>query len=191
MELPTTTRRLKMFEMNPLKRNAGRPTDVRETEPTSTPMPPKPQTHERSAGLATIGPSIYIKGDLTGEEDLIIQGHVEGTINLKQNNLTIGQEGKISANIFARTITIEGFLKGDVLGEEKVLIKKTGNVHGNVTAPRISLEDGAKFKGSMDMDYKRTEPTAARNDSSSASVVKLDKTPGAEKPSFDAKGAIK
>jgi len=73
-----------------------------------------------------------------------------------------------------------------------VIIKKTGNVHGNVSSPRVSLEDGAKFKGSMDMDYKRSEPVETRNDSASASVFKLDnKTPAAEKTSFETKEAVK
>jgi len=140
--------------------------------------------------LATIGPSIYIRGDLTGEEDLVIQGRVEGTINLKQNNLTIGQEGDINANIFARTVTVEGTLKGDIYGEEKVVIKKSGNVNGNVTSPRVSLEDGARFKGSMDMDYKKTDSGAARNDT--ASVFKLDKSPSTtDKAAADVKGAMK
>lgn len=180
-----------MFELNPLKRADAKSADARTAEGTREPMPtPKPQTHERATGFATIGPSIYIKGDLTGEEDLIIQGHVEGTINLKQNNLTIGQEGKVSANIYAHTITVEGSIKGDVFGEEKVIIKKTGTVHGNVTAPRISLEDGAKFKGSMDMDYKRAEPSASRNDTASASVFKLDKSATPEKVVYDTKGAV-
>ena len=121
----------------------------------------------------------------------MIQGHVEGTINLKQNNLIIGQEGKVNANIHAHTITIEGSLKGDVFGEEKIIIKKTGNVHGNISAPRVSLEDGAKFKGSMDMDYKRAESPASRNDAATASVFKLDKSPSTEKPPFEQKGAVK
>ena len=180
-----------MFDMNPLKRNTGKPTDTKEVEGTRAPVAtPKAASYERSTGLATIGPSIYIKGDLTGEEDLVIQGRVEGTINLKQNNLTIGQEGDINANIYALTVTVEGTLKGDIYGEEKVVIKKSGNVNGNVTAPRVSLEDGARFKGSMDMDYRKAESGAARNDT--ASVFKLDKTPNTpDKAVADTKGAMK
>ncbi len=181
-----------MFEMNPLKRSTGKPADTHETGTTSNPPAPKTPSYERSTSPATIGPSINIKGDLSGEEDLVIQGNVEGTINLKQNNLTIGQDGKVNANIHAHTIIVEGSLKGDIFGEEKVIIKKTGNVHGNVSSPRVSLEDGAKFKGSMDMDYKRSEPVETRNDSASASVFKLDnKTPAAEKTSFETKEAVK
>lgn len=177
-----------MFD-NPLKRNTGKPADLRD-EPRQEQAPaPRPQYTERSAtGVATIGPSILIKGELSGEEDLLIQGRVEGTINLKQNHLTIGQEGKVNANIHAHTVVVEGSHKGDIFGEEKVIIKKTGNVNGNVTAPRISLEDGAKFKGSMDMDVKRNEP-AARADT--ASVFKLDKSPTMDKAPLESKGAAK
>ena len=180
-----------MFDMNPLKRNPGKTTDSQEVEGARAPVTtPKPASYERSTGLATIGPSIYIKGDLTGEEDLVIQGRVEGTINLKQNNLTVGQEGDINANIYARTVTVEGTLKGDIYGEEKVVIKKSGNVNGNVSSPRVSLEDGARFKGSMDMDYRKTESGATRNDT--ASVFKLDKSPSTtDKPAADVKGAMK
>jgi len=180
-----------MFDMNPLKRNSGKPGDTQEVESSSTPVNiPKQSSYERSSGLATIGPSIFIKGDLTGEEDLVIQGNVEGTINLKQNNLTIGQNGNINANIFARTVTVEGTLKGDILGEERVVIKKSGNVNGNVTAPRVSLEDGARFKGSMDMDYQKSGSNSARNDT--ASVFKLDKSPNTDKTALDtSKGAVK
>ena len=180
-----------MFDMNSMKRNAAKTAESREAE-TPREAAPAHKTHspERSTSLATIGSSIYIKGDLSGDEDLVIQGHVEGTINLKQNNLTIGQEGKVNANIHAHAITIEGTVKGDVFGEDKVTIKRTGNVHGNVSAPRVSLEDGARFKGSMDMEQKRPDQ-AARNDSVSASVHKLDKAAGIEKTPFETKGAVK
>ena len=117
-----------MFDMNPLKRNTGKLTDSQEVGDSRAPVATtKPASYERSTGLATIGPSIYIRGDLTGEEDLVIQGRVEGTINLKQNNLTIGQEGDINANIFARTVTVEGTLKGDIYGEEKVVFHSVHN----------------------------------------------------------------
>lgn len=179
-----------MFDM---KRTSGKSADTREADSHSNPSAPQTPSYERSTGLATIGPSIFIKGDLSGEEDLVIQGSVEGTINLKQNNLTIGHEGKVNANIQAHTIIVEGTLKGDVFGEEKVIIKKTGNVQGNLSAPRVSLEDGAKFKGSMDMDYnKQSEAAESRKDAGSASVFKLDnKPPVAEKPAFENKGAAK
>lgn len=101
---------------------------------------------------ATIGPSISIKGDLTGEEDLIVEGRVEGTIDLKQNNLTVGREGRVNASVRANTISVDGEVEGDLSGDEQVIVRRSGNVQGNINAPRVTLEDGCKFRGSIDMD---------------------------------------
>jgi cytoskeletal protein CcmA (bactofilin family) len=99
-----------------------------------------------------IGPSIVIKGEVTGAEDLVIQGKVEGNINLNGNQVSIGESGEVNANIQAKVIRIDGKVTGDITGNEKVVISKSGNVHGNIVAPRVTLEDGAIFKGSIDMD---------------------------------------
>lgn len=99
-----------------------------------------------------IGSSIRIKGDVTGDEDLIILGHVDGTINMKGHNVTISKGAKVHANIVANQIIVEGELSGDMNGDEKVIIRETGNVYGNIIAPRVTLEDGAMFKGSIEME---------------------------------------
>lgn len=99
-----------------------------------------------------IGKTINIKGDITGEESLVIDGKVEGNIHLKSNDLTVGQSGQVSANLTANVVRIDGEVKGDIVGTEKVVITKTGRVQGNIVGPRVTLEDGAKFKGSIDMD---------------------------------------
>ena len=99
-----------------------------------------------------IGPSIKIKGVVSGDEDLVIQGKVEGTIELKQNELAVGPSGVVSADIHANVVKIDGEVTGDITGNEKVVISKSGNVRGNIIAPRVTLEDGAIFKGSIDMD---------------------------------------
>ena len=99
-----------------------------------------------------IGPSIVIKGEVTGAEDLLIQGRVEGNINLNGNQVSVGENGEVSANIQAKVIKIDGKVTGDITGHEKVIISRSGNVHGNIVAPRVTLEDGAIFKGSIDMD---------------------------------------
>ena len=90
-----------------------------------------------------IGPSIKIKGEVTGEEDLLIQGRIEGTISLPNQEVSIGQAGRVSADIKARVVRIEGEVTGDITGSEKVVITKSGNVRGNIVAPRVTLEDGA------------------------------------------------
>lgn len=99
-----------------------------------------------------IGPSIKIKGEVTGDEDLLIQGKVEGTIDLQDNEVSIGESGQVFADINAKVIKIDGEVTGDIAGNEKVVISRSGNVRGNIIAPRVTLEDGAIFKGSIDMD---------------------------------------
>lgn len=111
------------------------------------------QAEERSPS-AVIGPKITFKGELTGEEDLLIQGTVEGTIDLKGNQLTVGKQGTVRANLMANTIIIEGTVEGDLIGQERIEIKSSSNVKGNLVADRVTLEDGAKFRGSIDMDNK-------------------------------------
>ena len=113
----------------------------------------------RSRTPATIGPSIQISGDVTGNEDVRIEGRVEGTVNLSDNILTVGKEGQINATLNARAIFVEGKVEGDLKGDEQVIVHSSGDVRGNIVAPRVTLEDGCKFKGSIDMDV---EPSAAR-----------------------------
>lgn len=112
-----------------------------------------------TSSSTTIGPSIRLKGEVTGEEDLVIQGEVEGNIQLKEHNLTVGEKGRIRADAFARTITVRGELTGDLNGVEKVTITASGKVRGNIIAPKVILEEGASFKGSIDMDAKAETPT--------------------------------
>ena len=100
---------------------------------------------------AVIGSSITIKGDLSGEEDLIIQGKVAGTIRLHQYSVTVGRNGQIKADIFAKSIKVDGKVEGNLTGEEQVLIREFGQVQGNITAPKVSMEEGCQFKGSVDM----------------------------------------
>ena len=99
-----------------------------------------------------IGPSIKIKGEVSGDEDLIVQGQVEGTIKLKNHQVFLGESGKVTADIEAKVVKIDGEVTGDVHGIENVVISKLGHVRGNIIAPRVTLEDGAVFKGSIDMD---------------------------------------
>ena len=101
---------------------------------------------------AAIGASIRIRGDVSGDENLIIQGEVDGTVKVIGHNVTISKTGKVKADITAKQIIVEGELSGDMTGEEKVIIRQTGNVHGNIIAPRVTLEDGALFKGSIEME---------------------------------------
>lgn len=122
----------------------------------------RPRTPDSNTrGTAMIGKTITIKGDITGEENLVIEGKVDGTIHLKSNDLTVGQSGKVNANLTANVVRIDGEVKGDIVGVEKVVITKTGKVQGNIVGPRVTLEDGAKFKGSIDMDPSGAEQRSA------------------------------
>ena len=129
-------------------------------QPVIQPRVNAPQTEERPV----IGPTIYIKGDLSGQEDLIIEGRVEGTIELRQHNVTVGKKGKVKADIYGKTITIEGEVQGNLYGEEQLVLRQTSTVRGNITAPRVSLEDGSNFKGSIDMSPKEMSGSTVETD---------------------------
>ncbi|MGH8034429.1 MAG: bactofilin family protein [Lysobacterales bacterium] len=116
--------------------------------PGSTAMPATPAL----AKAAVIGPGITIDGNINGNENLIIEGKVKGHIHLGTHEVTVGKTGEVNADVVAKIIRVAGKVKGDLTGKEKVIISNTGNVHGNIVAPRMLLEDGAVFKGSIDMD---------------------------------------
>jgi cytoskeletal protein CcmA (bactofilin family) len=131
----------------------------RSSKPESARPQPQQDSFTASAGTpassgraAVIGPGIHINGDISGDENLIIEGKVDGKVRLGANQVEIGQSGQVKADITARVIKIAGQVRGDLNGTEKVIISRSGNVHGNIVAPRMTLEDGAIFKGSIDMD---------------------------------------
>ena len=143
------------------------PTPANPPRPVVTPTSPAPVTSEppRRMDRATIGPSIFIKGDLSGEEDLVIEGRVEGKVDLKQNNVTVGKNGRVKADLFGRVVTIEGEVDGNVFAREQAILRQSGAIQGNITAPRVVLEDGSRFKGSIDMEPPRetaSSPAPAR-----------------------------
>jgi cytoskeletal protein CcmA (bactofilin family) len=140
----------------------------------------EPQTRVREA--AVIGPSIQINGDLSGEEDLIIQGKVSGTIQLREKSLTVGSQGQVDANVLAHSIIIEGKVNGDLFGSERVCIRKTGNVQGNIVSPKVSLDEGCRFKGSIDMDQEMINKAFGK---SGAPSVITKPQPPSPKPKTD------
>lgn len=98
-----------------------------------------------------VGPKIFIRGEIIGEEDLLIQGKVEGSIDLSGHHLTIGVNGAVIANVKAKIVTVEGNVAGDVSAEELIEIKASSQIKGNLICERVVLEDGARFRGSIDM----------------------------------------
>ena len=101
-----------------------------------------------------IGKSVVIKGELNGSEDLTIEGHVEGKIELRDHVLTIGPNGKIKAELFAKSVVVLGEVIGNVSASEKVDIRENGSVDGDITSPRVAIAEGAHFRGSVDMAQK-------------------------------------
>jgi cytoskeletal protein CcmA (bactofilin family) len=150
--------------------------------PSPSPAPAANEPPRRPSERATIGPSIFIKGDLSGEEDLVIEGRVEGKVDLKQNNVTIGKNGRVKADVFGKVVVVEGEVDGNVFAREQAILRQSGAIRGNITAPRVILEDGSRFKGSIDMEPpkemggggpSRHEPSReANNNRSEAAGVK-------------------
>jgi cytoskeletal protein CcmA (bactofilin family) len=108
--------------------------------------------------MVNIGKSVVIKGELSGSEDLTIEGHVEGRIDLKGNVLTIGPNGKIKAEVFAKAVVVLGEVTGNVTASEKVDIRDNGSVDGDIASPRVAIAEGAHFRGSVDMQRQGAKP---------------------------------
>ena len=133
---------------------------VRPPQPTAAGAPPAAGdtgsaradvSRQTERDTVNIGKSVIIKGELTGSEDLTIEGQVEGKIELRQNVLTIGPNAKIKAQVFAKAVVIQGEVHGNVTATEKVDIRDAGSVDGDISAPRVAIADGAHFRGSIDM----------------------------------------
>jgi cytoskeletal protein CcmA (bactofilin family) len=107
-----------------------------------------------------IGKSVIIKGELSGSEDLTIEGHCEGRIELRDNVLTIGPNGKIRAEVFAKSVVVLGEVVGNVTASEKVDIRDNGSVDGDIVSPRVAIAEGAHFRGSVDMQRAGAKPAA-------------------------------
>jgi cytoskeletal protein CcmA (bactofilin family) len=105
-----------------------------------------------SGGTARLGASLHVKGEITGNEDLHIDGTVEGLVHLEDRKLTIGASAKVTADIIAREVAVFGNVKGNLRARDRIEIKKDGSVVGDLTTARIMIEDGAYFKGSIEID---------------------------------------
>ncbi len=126
----------------------------------------------RSSEAAVIGISIQINGDLRGDEDLRIEGNVSGTVELRNNSLTIGKEGKVKAGVYAKSIAVDGETKGDLYATDRVSVHVNARVQGNIIAPKVSIEEGAHFKGSIEMDPAAVEKALGKTTASIAEPPK-------------------
>jgi len=128
---------------------------------------------------ATIGKSLVVKGELSGSESLYVDGKVEGAINLPGNRVTVGRNGQVAANIMAREIVVLGKVRGNCQASDRVDIRSEGSLTGDVVAARISIEDGAFFKGGIDIRKPGTEAKGGSTPAASASTTSSTPEPAA------------
>ena len=127
----------------------------------NAPAQPDSRRHQlMERDVVNIGKSVVIKGELNGSEDLTVEGHVEGKIELRDHVLTIGPNGKIKAQVFAKAVIVLGEVNGNVTATEKVDIRDGGSVDGDIVSPRVAIAEGAHFRGSVDMQRKGAAPAA-------------------------------
>jgi len=122
-----------------------------------------PAASASSSGIARLGSSLHVKGEITGNEDLAIDGSVEGLIQLEERKLTIGASARVTADVIAREVVVYGNVKGNLRARDRIEIKKDGSVVGDLTTARIMIEDGAYFKGSIEID-KTGDAASSDND---------------------------
>ena len=139
---------------------AQEPKDLPTNKKSADAMRPLDATPERVTGW--LGSSLQVKGEISGTEDLLIEGPVEGLIQLDGRKLTVGTEARLTANINAREVVVYGYVKGNVRATGKIEIKKGGSVNGNLTTAQIMIEEGADFKGTIEID-RSTAKEADKN----------------------------
>jgi cytoskeletal protein CcmA (bactofilin family) len=137
-------------------------------------MRPLGATADRAT--ARLGASLHVKGEISGNEDLLIDGSVEGLVQLDERKLTVGATAKVTADIIAREVVVYGTVKGNLRAKDRIEIKKDGSVNGDLTTARIMIEDGAYFKGSIEIDKTEQKETGgnafARTSSAPAAAAK-------------------
>jgi cytoskeletal protein CcmA (bactofilin family) len=146
--------------VKPTSGQPASPAPVVSTPSTTQSAAPQPESRRIERDMVNIGKSVVIKGELNGSEDLTIEGQVEGKIELKDHVLTIGPNGKIKAQVFAKAVIVLGEVNGNVTASEKVDIRDGGSVDGDIVAPRVAIAEGAHFRGSVDMQRKGGQPVA-------------------------------
>jgi len=146
-------------------------TNVQAT-PATQPVAPRveaPRQPERD--MVNIGKSVIIKGELSGSEDLTIEGQVDGKIELKQNILTIGPNGRIKAQVIAKAVVVQGEVTGNITASERIDIRDNGSVDGDLAAPRVAIADGAHFRGGIDMQKPGAKPGDKPGDKPAAATT--------------------
>ncbi len=155
----------------PESTNAGSAYPPAAPAPLRTPEPLRSEA-PRSGEVATIGKSVVVKGELSGSEDLVVDGEVEGSITLRGHSLTVGPNGRVRANVEARNVILHGRVDGNVHATERVDLRKSASLCGDISTARIAIEDGAFFKGSIDIQKpEQAKPAEAKPQASAAAAV--------------------
>ncbi len=153
-----------------MKNEESRPTTPSSPAPTPSSAPSPRAKATRSGGTSLLGPSLSVEGEITGAEDLTVAGRLSGRIQLPDNAVLVDKNGRIEADITARSVRVRGDVKGDLHGGEEVVVESGGSVRGNIVAPRVVLEDGAKFKGAIDMEPDKLSQQRSRGGSGKVSA---------------------
>jgi len=125
------------------------------------PTPRVSVPHSPDPNRTVLGPSVTLRGELTATEDLAIEGQFDGTIHLRDHCLTVGAQGEVKAEIEASRVIVQGAVTGNITARERIEIRKTGRVMGDLVAPGIAIEDGAYFKGSIEILREENRPAGA------------------------------
>jgi cytoskeletal protein CcmA (bactofilin family) len=152
---------------------------VQSSQSSSSTSQPEPR-QQTGRDVVNIGKSVVIKGELNGSEDLTIEGQVEGKIELKDHVLTIGPNGKIKAQVFAKALIVLGEVNGNVTATDKVEIRDGGSVDGDIIAPRVAIADGAHFRGSVDMQRRAAQPQQQGSQPQRSAATVAPQTPAAQ-----------
>ena len=169
------------IRQKPEQEDSAPPKTTAETPHSAAHSAPRRES-KKMEKIVNIGQSVQIKGELKGNEDLTIEGQVDGKILVKDHNLTIGANGRITAEVHAKTVVVVGEVIGNVTADDKIELAPSGSVQGDLRAPRVAIADGARFKGSIDMERKggsapaatspTPKPTASQPMVSGASMAK-------------------
>jgi cytoskeletal protein CcmA (bactofilin family) len=166
-----------MFERGKKDEGTDESVDQRPAVPQRSVEVPRSGAASTNGECAVIGRSIEINGDVRGNEDLRIEGDVSGTVELRNSNLTIGKEGKVRADVYAKSITVDGTTEGDLYASERIVVHISAHVRGNITAPKVGIEEGAKFKGSIEMDQDAVEKALGKANMKAAARPTADRPP--------------
>ncbi len=137
--------------------NGKRPSEVHVKDASS----PSPALDAGTQKMSVFGKTLAFKGDLTASEDLLIQGRIEGSIRHSGSHLAIGAHGDVTGDVHAQRLIVQGKLQGDVYATDSVVVEASANVRGDIYAPHVTLKEGAKFQGGIDMDPSATEASVA------------------------------